>query len=240
VNCAATEEDIGQETLRRVGMMPRFAAWLAGEIERYLGERMLEVGCGIGTLTEHFVRASRQVVACDIREDYLALVRERWSAMGVETALWDVQEPAGPALSATSFDSVACLNVLEHVERDEDAIRNMMALLKRDGRLILFVPALPWLYGGLDAALGHRRRYRKRTLCERMEALGCTVRRASYVNLSGIVGWFLNGRVLKRTILPMGQLRVYDRLVPVMRIVERVTGPPIGQSLLLVGGKGDS
>src|SRR5213079_1327746 len=102
------------------------------------------------------------------------------------------------------------------------------------GRLILLVPSLRVLYGSLDEALGHFRRYVPREVTTKLGAAGFRVRHVEYFNLAGVPGWWFAGRVLRRRLIPQGALRWYDALVPLFRL-ERFLPWRIGQSLIAIG-----
>jgi SAM-dependent methyltransferase len=127
-----------------------------------------------------------------------------------------------------------CLNVLEHIERDRDALAAMRELLNPGGTVVLLVPAVPALYGELDRALGHYRRYTPAVLRDRLADAGLAVRHLEYFNLAGMPGWWLVGRVLKRSVIPTGSLRFYNALVPLFRLERYLPWRP-GQSLIAVG-----
>jgi SAM-dependent methyltransferase len=132
------------------------------------------------------------------------------------------------------FDTIVCLNVLEHVADDDLSLQAMRSLLDRRGRLILLVPALPGLYGSLDRALGHVRRYTSRELRAKFDRGGLRMRHLEYFNLAGLPGWWLTGRVLRREMIPAASLRWFDMLVPLFRL-ERLLPWRLGQSLIAIG-----
>ena len=99
--------------------------------------------------------------------------------------------------------------------------------------LLLLVPAHPAAYGRIDAVLGHERRYRKRELGARLQAAGFEVARLRHVNPVGIAGWFVTSRLLRAEQMPSGPLRLHDRLVPVLRLIDRLP-VPFGLSLWAV------
>jgi hypothetical protein len=124
--------------------------------------------------------------------------------------------------------------VLEHIEDDRAALEALRKLLVPGGRIVLIVPALHALYGSIDRAIGHHRRYTRREVTAVLSAAGLEVEHVSYFNLLGVPGWFLNARILQRRTIPGLQARLNDRLVPLLRI-ERRFRPPLGMSLLAVG-----
>ena len=97
------------------------------------------------------------------------------------------------------------------------------------------VPALHALFGSIDRAIGHHRRYARDEIVAKLRASGLAVEHVRYFNLLGAPGWFLNSRVFGRKQVPGLQARVHDRLVPLLRLEERWKQPPFGMSLLAVG-----
>src|SRR5438309_788954 len=126
------------------------------------------------------------------------------------------QDPVG-AETLERLDTIICLNVVEHIPDDVGSLAAMRALLQPAGRLVLLVPALPRIYGALDEALGHVRRYTPRELREKYDRVGFRVAHLEYFNLFGIPGWWFAGRILRRRIIPAGSLGLYDALVPLFR-----------------------
>ena len=115
-----------------------------------------------------------------------------------------------------------------------DAISDRLAAAFWPGPLTLVVPALQTLYGTWDAADGHYRRYGLRRLRALLGSAGFTVDSLRYVNLPGMLPWFLNGRVLRRPYAPGAAFRLYDQLVPLIRLLEDRWCPPLGQSLVAI------
>jgi 2-polyprenyl-3-methyl-5-hydroxy-6-metoxy-1,4-benzoquinol methylase len=137
-------------------------------------------------------------------------------------------------VSPGEFDTVICLNVLEHIEDDEDAVRKMIGLLRRGGRLLLYVPACQWAFGAMDSAMGHHRRYGRRSLRTLAARAGASVVATRCVNILGLAGWFWAGVVLKETHIDVRKARFMDRLVPFISAMERLVKPPLGQSIFAV------
>jgi len=137
-------------------------------------------------------------------------------------------------LAGQSFDTIICLNVLEHVDDDISALQAIRRMLAPSGRLILLVPALPVLYGTIDRALGHHRRYKRAGLASLLEATGFKLAHIEYFNLAGVPGWWFAGRVLRRQMIPAASLKLYDALVPLFRL-ERLIPWRVGQSLIAIG-----
>lgn len=230
---AEPRDHVGAATLEQLAAAPRYNRWMFDRLRTWIGRHVLEVGSGIGNLSAFLVDRER-VVLTDTDDAYLERLRARFAAYpNVSVARLYLPRVDG-ALAAERFDTVICLNVLEHVEDDHGSLLLMRRLLAPGGRLVLLVPALRALYGTLDHALGHYRRYAKGELIAKLRKAGLRPRHVEYFNLAGIPGWWLTGRVLRRSLIPAASLRWYDALVPLFRL-ERLLPWRIGQSLIAIG-----
>ena len=231
-------EDEGFTTLQRVETLKRYNAFTWDLIRPYVGQRVLEVGSGTGVITRYLANRER-VVATDIDPDYLALLRRTFAGnSNIEVRHFDLSRLDCDGLAPGGFDTVVCSNVLEHIEDDATALCALRALLAPGGRIVLIVPALRPLYGSIDRAIGHYRRYVRDEIAQKLAAAGLSVEQVRYFNVLGVPGWFLNARVLGRRSVPGFQARVNDHLVPLLRL-ERWLRLPLGMSLLAVGRVAD-
>jgi glycosyltransferase involved in cell wall biosynthesis len=226
-------EDEGYHTLRRIDALRRYTAFLWELMQPYVGRRVLEVGSGTGAMTRHL--ATREhVTATDCDLQYVALLARTFAGHpNVTVRPLDLAHLADDGIPPRSYDTVVCANVLEHIADDGAALRAMREVLVPGGRLVLVVPALRALYGSIDRAIGHHRRYGRRELVGKLQAAGLVVEDVRALNVLGVPGWFLNARVLRRRSVPGIQARLNDRLVPLLRLEQRLR-PPIGMSLLAV------
>jgi len=204
-------------------------------LRRWVGRRVVEIGSGIGNLSAFLVEGDcERLVLTDTRDEYLDRLRTRFAKHpNVAVARLYLPNELG-TLAGQHFDTIICLNVLEHVEDDSGALQAMRRMLAPKGRLILLVPALPALYGTMDKALGHHRRYERAPLTSLLQATGFKVAHVEYFNLAGVPGWWFAGRVLRRPMIPAGSLKLYDALVPLFRL-ERLLPWRVGQSLIAIG-----
>jgi SAM-dependent methyltransferase len=229
-------DDEAARTLRRVEALPRYGAFLWEQVRPWVGQRVLEVGSGTGLMTRYLATRER-LVATDVDPEHVTLLRRLYADNPkVEVASFDVAGGAD-GLPGAEFDTVVAANVLEHVADDDAALGTMRRLLRPGGRLVLIVPALPRLYGTIDRSIGHHRRYTRPELVGKLRAAGLEVEHASYFNVLGVAGWYLNSRLLRRRTVPGLQARLNDRLSFLLR-AERRLRPPLGMSLLAVGRVG--
>jgi len=178
-------------------------------------------------------------VASDVNPFYLdylsnvAINRPYMEVMRVD--LHDASTFAG---IQNQFDTIVCLNVLEHVPDPLAALSNMRSALEDGGRAVIYVPQGPWLFSSLDTALGHRCRYTPEMLRRELESSGFVVQSITGFNRASAPGWYWNGRIMKREHLSRLQLKVFDMLVPLLRRIDRwLPLPPLG--LIAVARKAD-
>lgn len=236
IRCRFEPLDIGREMLVRMEKVRRYNDWIHEQVRPFLGRRILEAGAGIGNITRKLL-GRELVIASDVSEGHLQTLRTRFvGSPRLRIIPLDLDRCGADALAGERIDTVLCLNVLEHVGDDARALRFFRELLVPGGRLVLLVPACPSLYSRIDAGLEHHRRYGRAELCSKMEEAGFRVERIGFLNLLGAVGWFVNGKILRRKMLPKNQLAFFDLLVPFLRF-ERRLRIPFGLSLLAVGRK---
>lgn len=224
---------VGAATLERMAAAPAYNRWMFDRLVRWVGSRVLEVGSGIGNMSQFFADRER-VVLTDTEAAYRAELARRFGHLPA-VSVSELSLPEVPdALIGERFDTIICLNVLEHIEDDIASLGAMRRLLSPGGRLVLLVPAIQAIYGALDRMLGHYRRYSPAMLRARYERAGLRTRHVEWFNLAGIPGWWFTGRVLGKTMIPSGPLALYDRLVPLFRL-ERFLPIRVGQSLIAIG-----
>lgn len=206
-------------------------------VEPFLGKEILEVGMGIGIFTEKLLSRGK-VFGVDIVPEFVTEARRRLGTRkDLESIVADMGAGLPDSLRGRSFDTIVCMNVLEHIEDDRGTLSRFLGLLKPGGRLVLVVPAHKWLFNPLDSNDGHFRRYEKLELRSRMQEAGFRIVHEGRFNLFGIAGWLVNGTILRRKDLPTGQMGLFDRLAPLLFRIEKLVGPPAGLSLLCVGQK---
>ena len=215
--------------------------WLFSYVKPYIGQRVLEIGAGSGNMTRYLAKLS-PVTAIDLSDEALSRLASRLpSAADVSCMAGDICDPLFAAfLGERQFDTIVSSNVLEHIEDDSAAVARMRGILTQPGsNVVIVVPAHELLFGTLDSAAGHYRRYSRAGLCRLFESGGFEVVRTTYFNWLGAIAWLVNGRILRQTNLNARsvetQARLFDHLmVPVLRATESIVSPPFGQSLVLV------
>jgi SAM-dependent methyltransferase len=221
------------EVLRRMSEARNYNAWLLDRARPHLGRRVLDVGAGIGTFTEELARVADEVVAVEPEAADLEQLRARFARNSKVTVVDLAAGALVRSFLGDPFDAAYCSNVLEHIADDVGAMRGVHAQLRPGGKLLALVPAHPVLYGATDRLVFHERRYTKDTLGKHLREAGFRVDELRYVNPLGALGWLVSSRILQREQIPEGPLKLYDKLVPVLRAIDRLP-LPFGLSLWAV------
>lgn len=223
--------------LDAVAEATNYYRWIIDSFGRALGERIVEAGAGIGTVSDLVLRRAspRQMLLVEPAGNNIPELHRRFDDDPRVSIHHGYLEDIGDTVSA---DTVIAVNVLEHVERDAEFLRAAHLTLASGGALLLLVPAMPALYGSLDRAFDHYRRYTRSGLEQSLLAAGFEIETLHYLNFVGVVAWFAAGRVFRRTTLGRPQVRFYDRwVIPWLRRIESRIHPPVGQSLLAIARK---
>jgi SAM-dependent methyltransferase len=235
----APAHDVGAITLRRMATLAPYNRWLHERFEHHLGSRILEVGSGVGNQTQFFVDNREQVVASDVESHYLRELTSRFGDrqnVRIASYSFPLSDADRAALVDSRINTIVCMNVLEHIENDHATLRDFASVLPRDGRLVLLVPAMKTLYGTLDKHLNHYRRYDEDELRGAVTEAGFAVDTMRFLNRPAVFGWWLNSRVLRRRVMPRGQLRAFKWMMPMLRSEEK-SPPGFGLSLLVLARK---
>ena len=217
-----------------------YLRWQLAQIGDYIGDRVLEVGCGVGSILAQL--GSREaVMGIDLEPELIDYVRRRFAAQPNHSfATLDISRlsPVDLAmLKSRRFDSIVSINVLEHVEDDQAAMSAMSRIVAPGGCVSIVVPAHPSLYGAYDEMEGHFRRYSFDGLRRLVTGSGLELVKLHRFNALGAFGWWVQYRLLRRTIHGQSHFRVLQTVMPLMRALEGAVKPPFGLSLVAVARK---
>lgn len=227
------------EDQERMARAANYFAWQHRLVTAELGRRVIEIGCGIGNFTR-LLLDREAVIAIDAEPRCIDRLNQRFpDRSNLHAFPCDIITPqfAGVSAELQSFraDSCVCLNVLEHIEDDHEALRRMASVLAPGGIVVLLVPAFPSLFGPIDTLLGHHRRYTRKSISRLAAETGLSVKTSVYVNAIGFFGWWTNAHILKRQTQSATQIEFFDRyIVPLSSRIEAWMPPPFGQSLFVV------
>jgi SAM-dependent methyltransferase len=209
--------------------------WIVEKLVPYLGQNVVEVGAGVGDLTDILLQTELEhLYAFEPAANLFPLLNQK---MKGQVRVSAVNEYFRPELVPSVIDSVLYINVLEHIENDSKELSTAYRALRSGGYLLVFVPALQWLFSEADSNIGHFRRYYKKDLVRLVENAGFSVEKAHYFDLAGILPWYVHFVLLKNS-FSKSSVALYDKLVvPTMRVFENMIKPPIGKNILIVARK---
>jgi hypothetical protein len=224
-----------------------YQRWVSDAVAPYLGARILEVGAGVGSLSR-WLPVREKLLLSEHDPELLRLlaaeIAERFGTdprVGVVKA--DLRDDLPAAVYAADLDTIVSFNVIEHIEDDAGTLARLAAALRRSRasgprRIVSFVPAHAWAYGGIDAAYGHERRYSAKSFAA-LATKSCPDFRIEtrYFNMVGLSGWILYGKVLRRSAISARAIRAFEVICPWIRGFDDALhrlGLPVGQSLITV------
>lgn len=224
----------GSDLLRLGEQLHNYNASIVDLIVRNLppNPRILDFGAGFGTLT-------RLVAKCGVTPDCVEPdPRQRASLEAEGFRCYSSIE----GVPDREYNFVYSSNVLEHIEDDVEALRQLRRVLRDDGRLVLYLPAFQSLYTALDAAIGHFRRYDTRMIADRIRAAGLDLDGCYYADVLGfIVNWVFKRISNNVSTVNVRTMRIYDGFIfPVSRAIERIVRPPFGKNVVAVAVRSDA
>jgi glycosyltransferase involved in cell wall biosynthesis len=219
------EDAYGSQILGRLNRAPRFTRWMADVIRPYIGHTVLEIGAGIGNLTAQLIPRT-SYWATDINPLYLMYLENVGRNRPYMTVSFTDAEKVATYPKDQKFDTVICLNVVEHLADDRGALLNIRSALDAGGRAIILVPCGPSLYGTLDEVLGHQRRYTRESLKELVISAEFELEKMIEFNRIGVVAWWVNGRLLRRRTFGLWQIKALNVMTPVFRAIDKLLPLP--------------
>jgi SAM-dependent methyltransferase len=217
---------VGGRTLEVLSQTPRLNRWLYSKLAPHVRGDVLEIGSGIGNLSSLLVGDAERVVLSDMETHYIDALAKRFDGdPRVDVVRYDLDAAPPPEIASRRFDTIVAVNVIEHIRDDERLVSQLAGLLKPGGKLAVYVPAVPSAYGTLDRALGHYRRYTPRTLETLLSGAGLRTPKPKYINLFGLAGWFMSGRLLRRETIGGLPMVLFEALLPVFRLEDLVSLP---------------
>lgn len=232
------EDPFVMEDLRQMENAPNYSEWLYSRLKPYLGKRVLEIGPGTGSISRKLIDDVDLLVGIEPNK-YCFDILENSLSKNPNFLLFNkkVEDYETKGLESYHFDSVLCVNVLEHIENDIKTLDFFESILVPNGRVVLLVPAVQRAYGPIDKAVGHFRRYNKAGMAETISHTSLVIEKQFYMNFFGLLGWMFNAKIAKSQKQSVSQIKLFNSLVPMLSFIERHLGCPVGLSLISISRK---
>lgn len=226
-------KDQSGRTLESMSQAVWYNRWTLKKFSKYLNGKILEVGCGIGNFTKFLLKYGK-VTAIDVDSDYLKEAKSK--VKDAEIGSGNIEKGKYP-FKDKRFNTIVCINVLEHVKNDSTALRNIHQLLENNGILVLLVPAHKFLFNCIDQSIGHFRRYEKEKLIKQLKDCGFEIVETRRLNLIGGIGWLVTGKLFKEKEVSDTKIRIFNIISQVFLLLENIFEPPFGTSILVIARK---
>ncbi len=237
INSISDTDPLGSKTLETISKASNFNRWMYSEIKPFLKGEILEIGSGIGNISQYAISDGFKITLSDFNAGYYQWLKESFSnfpsvqnIIQIDLLHPDFQEKY--SFLQEKFDSVFLLNVIEHIVDDITAVKNCKFLMKQNGHLIILAPAYKWLYCRFDRELGHHRRYTLRSMKQILKHNGLQIRSGNYFNAAGILGWLYFGKIMNKKMIGNDEMSAFNRFVPLARIIDRLTLKKVGLSVI--------
>ncbi len=217
------------ESLETLKEADQYYLWLCSRVVRFIKGKVLEIGSGIGSFAKWGRKSASEYHVSDADPVLVERLKEDFPV----AFAWDLYQPFP---RSDIYDTIIILNVIEHLENDLEAVKTIHERLVPGGHLVVMVPAMPFLYGSMDRAFGHFRRYTRSSMERVLRKASFKVLKSEYVNVIGMAGWYLYGKILKRNQLPQKLTSRFNLVVPLLKL-ERPVAFFTGLSLIVVGQK---
>ncbi len=215
--------------------LPNYYGWILEIFRPWVCGRTMEIGCGIGTISKEIFQDAEELILVEPSDHLTKLLPENIANSRKVSIYNEMLETRLPKMADAHCDSIIMVNVLEHIEDDGGALESLFRVLKPGGRLLLFVPALQFLFSELDRQHGHFRRYHLSPLEYKLQTHGFKIRKKRYFDLAGVLPWWLINTLGKKTDFNPAMAGVYDRyFVPVTKYIERWIAPPLGKNIIII------
>jgi SAM-dependent methyltransferase len=214
-----------------------YRKWLAKLTFPYLGDNPLEFGSGIGDYAKEWLQLGcRQLTVSENSPTRITVLQDQFlNNPNIKVRKIDIEKITD---IDAGYSSIVSLNVIEHLENDGAALQGSLEALTPDGYFVAFTPAFPLLMSRFDKAVGHHRRYTKKSARALLDNNGFDIVELKYVNSLGWFAWLIGMRIFKITPKESLLLKIWDKIViPVVSRFETWITPPFGQSILMVGQK---
>ena len=197
----------------------------------YVGKEILEVGAGRGKIIEILAQNSeKQFTLLELDKNFFDILNNKFNSKNIK-----VLEERTQNIKDNKFDTIFYLDVIEHIEDDRFELDTAYNLLKKNGHLIIIVPAFQILFSKFDQRVGHFRRYRKEFFKRYSDEKNLKIKKLVYFDFLGffiiLFSKLLNLTNSKKTTLG---IKIWNFLIPLSRLIDKITFHSIGKSIVCI------
>jgi SAM-dependent methyltransferase len=199
--------------------------------KKYLSGNVLEVGAGNGDFSDKFITTKINSLTMTELDDYnFSYLKEKYKKFKkikvVKKNIFNIKK---------KFDAILYLHVLEHIKNDNKELKKASELLKKNGYLIILVPAHQKLFGNLDSSVGHYRRYNKEFFSGK-NFKDLKKIRFKFLDFVGFFLYYLNNFFFKKENTPSKyKILIWDKIfTPLTIVLDYIINYSQGKCILAV------
>ena len=224
----------GRGLLNSLTGTPQYLSWVTRVLRPKLGDTVIEIGAGIGNLTARLMSRKLSYVAAESDPLYLHALRNRFlRTPNVKVSKLSPDNAADYAQLGEMFDTAVCVNLLETVGDPQRVLDLLRGCVKPGGNIVVLVPQSRALFGSLDRAMGHKRRFSAAEISAMLEQAGFRVEESRQLNKFGTLSWWIYGKILHRKKIAKVALKLFDKTVWIWRRIDPIL-PWRGLSLAVI------
>ncbi len=215
--------------------MNNYYDWIMDEFNPHIGTRVIEIGAGIGTISQRLL-ANKHIEHLWIIEPddtYASILTDKFSGISnITIIISTVENISCEFVTSLNIDTVIMVNLLEHIYDDSALLDKLYHALPYNSKVLTFSPAFPLLYSKYDKLVGHYRRYTKKSINCIFKAAHFNTISVKYFNFLGFFTWLLFMKFLNHNTFGEKKLKIYNIIINILKFIEHKIPVPIGQSVI--------
>ena len=205
-----------------------FREYQVSLISKYIKGNFAEVGAGTGGLVPYYKKFLKKITLLEPEKKLFKILKKSFSSKRVKIKNNTVDK------LKNNFDTIIYYDVLEHIKNDLEEVKKASKKLKKNGYLIISVPAYQAFYSEFDKSVGHYKRYNKKDFIKFEKKTNLRIEKLAYYDSVGFLFLVLNKIFyLKQTNLK-NKIFLWNLLIPVSKLIDSLTFNIFGKSLLCV------
>lgn len=209
--------------------------WIVQQFIPHIKSPIIEIGSGTGNISKFFVNRKNTFLS-DVDKGLVKNLQKKFKKSKYSILQLNIAGKINKKY-INKFQSIIAINVMEHIEDDGKALKNMYHMLQKNGKVLLLVPAKRFAFSRLDKSLGHFRRYEKKEFAKKLEKAGFVIEKIYFFNIVGLLSWTVRDKIERGHHMKPWQIKLFDRIVPLLAVIENYVKPPVGISLIAIARK---
>jgi len=237
------KEKMHLEAQNSMQKLNNYYKWSLMHLGNLSAKNVWDAGAGIGLLAEQLKWSVNTLLLTEYSQENLTILRDKFKEQNnICVKQCDLTQTNENAFKDNKIDIIINLDVLEHLEDDQYALKLFYNVLEKKGKLLVKTPAHMLLYSNIDKASNHYRRYTKKELKLKLEKAGFKVTKIQYMNMLGAILYLWKGKILKKesnfsNTISKNSLGFINKIIPILILIEKIIPVFFGLSVVAVAEK---